>query len=280
MGYLERMSLPFCPFLQHFTSDRSLVFSEGARLGLEPYIRGFGYGEPKILQRDAHLLRRARGVLTKVGSQPFQRVDARRAGIAARDLLQSAKGNPGGAGDRREPPAFIGEAAPDKFEDGFHSEPDSKPVFGFSQGPDSGSRSAYAASMTRKITDRELQDAINALHDTIGANVRAEMERHFEGGDKTKLLGKASGLGKGTVQRVIAGSKGYGREAPTSARVETLMRLAWYFRVPVTTFFVPRDTRSIVLGLASPIDADVSAQNSAAGAKSPHTSLRLRSPTR
>ncbi len=135
--------------------------------------------------------------------------------------------------------------------------------------------------MGRKVTDPDLGGAIDAMHDTIAANVRAQMERRFEmSGNKPKALARAAGLGVGTVQRVLGGSRGYANQAPTSPSIATLMRLAWLFEEPLTGFFVPRDTRSVVLGLANPPSQDASAKNSPSEAQESHNSLRSRSRTR
>lgn len=135
--------------------------------------------------------------------------------------------------------------------------------------------------MGKRTTDPDLGAAIDAMHDTIAANVRARMERRFEqSGNKPKALARAAGLGVGTVQRVLAGSAGYANQAPSSPSIATLMRLAWLFEEPLTSFFVPRDTRSVVLGLASPLSQDASAKNSPNETQESHNSLRFRSRTR
>lgn len=94
-----------------------------------------------------------------------------------------------------------------------------------------------------------VEQAIDQLLDTIAENVRALMDKHVDGKNKPKLLAEKAGIGKGTVQRVLAGSKGYGGQEKSAAAVDTLLRLAWFFEVPLAMLLQPRrDKKSIVLG--------------------------------
>jgi hypothetical protein len=49
------------------------------------------------------------------------------------------------------------------------------------------------------------------------------------------------------VQRVLGGSKGYGKQKKSAAQVDTLMKLAMYFRVSFTSLFRATDRISIAL---------------------------------
>lgn len=101
--------------------------------------------------------------------------------------------------------------------------------------------------MGEKVTDRELERAIDSVLDTVAANLRELMRTHIAADNKPLELAKRTGLGKGTIQRVLGGSAGYGGQEKSAASVDTLMRLAWCFKVPVVSLFVRHDTTSVVL---------------------------------
>lgn len=122
-----------------------------------------------------------------------------------------------------------------------------RPVFGLSQVPDSGLWRRYLVRMPGASKDADIEEAIDALLDTIGANVRAYMEDRIDASNKPLALAKKAGLGKGTVQRVLAGSKGHAGQAKSAAAIDTLVYLAAALDVPFGALFVPRDRKSRLL---------------------------------
>jgi transcriptional regulator with XRE-family HTH domain len=98
----------------------------------------------------------------------------------------------------------------------------------------------------------EIEAAIDAVLDIIAANVRALMEERIDASNKPLALAKKANLGKGTVQRICAGSKGHGGQERSAAAIDTLMYIADALDVPFGALFVPRDRKSRLLaGLES-----------------------------
>jgi transcriptional regulator with XRE-family HTH domain len=111
----------------------------------------------------------------------------------------------------------------------------------------------YRAVVAAGGKNPEIEAAIDTLLDIIGANVRAFMEERIEASNKPFALAKKANLGKGTVQRVCAGSKGHGGQQKSAPGVDTLMYIAAALDVPFGALFVPRDRKSRLLaGLDSP----------------------------
>lgn len=135
--------------------------------------------------------------------------------------------------------------------DGFH-ETYSRPIFGLQQVPDLGLLPSYRIHMAGADKNLEIEAAIDAVLDIIAANVRALMEERIDASNKPLALAKKANLGKGTVQRICAGSKGHGGQERSAAAIDTLMYIADALDVPFGALFVPRDRKSRLLaGLES-----------------------------
>lgn len=113
--------------------------------------------------------------------------------------------------------------------------------------------------MSARIQDIELERALDQLLDVIAANVEHQIREDTRLAPRNRIqaLAEKTGLGKGTIQRLLGGSRGYANQAKQSPRVATLLRLAWWFDVPLISFFSARDRKSRVLGdlLPSPHEA-------------------------
>lgn len=106
--------------------------------------------------------------------------------------------------------------------------------------------------MSPKVRDQVVEDGIDRLLDIVAVNVSALMQELTQ-----QELAKRTGLGKGTIQRVLGGAKGYGGQKKSAAQIDTLFRIAWYFEIPFTQLFSQRDKTNVVLGMSRYSTADV-----------------------
>lgn len=113
--------------------------------------------------------------------------------------------------------------------------------------PDSGLPLSYLEFVAGGGRNREIDEAIDALLDIIGTNVQALMEERIVASNKPLALAKKANLGKGTIQRIIAGSKGHAGQAKSAAGIDTLMYIAAALDVPFGALFIPRDRKSRLL---------------------------------
>lgn len=104
--------------------------------------------------------------------------------------------------------------------------------------------------MATKITGGELERAIDKVLDRIAANVGVLIDGDASLPPKNRVnrLAAKIPLGKTTLRRLLAGSKGLQGEKRSSPQIDTLIRLAWYYKVSYLTLFDPTDTESIVIG--------------------------------
>ena len=120
-----------------------------------------------------------------------------------------------------------------------------RPVYGLCQ-----ARDGPAEPVGSRFMDRTVEEAIDRLLDIVADNVRRLMsaDTRLPGRNRPKELGAAAGGGKGTIQRILRGSaKGADDPAPNAAKIDTLLRLAWYFEIPVWKLLVAQDRMSRVL---------------------------------
>lgn len=101
--------------------------------------------------------------------------------------------------------------------------------------------------MAAGTKDPDVEEAINTILDTIAANVADYMEHRIEASNKPLALAKRAHLGKGTIQRILGGSKGYGGQERSAAAIDTLMYIAAALDIPFGALFVPRDRKSRLL---------------------------------
>lgn len=97
--------------------------------------------------------------------------------------------------------------------------------------------------------EHSVEEAIDRLLDIVADNIRELMnnDRRLLGKNRPNELALAAGVGKGTVQRILRGSaKDEDDPAPNAAKIDTLMRLAWYFEKPIWKLFIPNDRMSRV----------------------------------
>ena len=96
-----------------------------------------------------------------------------------------------------------------------------------------------------KVLDPKLKSAVDELLDIVADNLRAQMGR-----TSVTALARASRVSKGSIQRILGGSKGYAGQAKSAAQIDTLLRLAWHFQIPLQSFFTrqPDDRTAVVLG--------------------------------
>ena len=93
-----------------------------------------------------------------------------------------------------------------------------------------------------KGLDPKLMVAIDKMLDVVAENVRREI------GDRPiSQVVKESGVSKGSVQRILGGSRGYAGQEKSAAQVDTLLRLAWYLRTSFTGLFISHDRTSTLL---------------------------------
>lgn len=97
--------------------------------------------------------------------------------------------------------------------------------------------------------DRRFRRELEELLDDIAANLERLMRssERLTPANRVQSLADQTGLGKGTIQRILGGSRGYGGQDPQSPRVATLMCLAWFFDVSPLTFFYAQDRKSRAL---------------------------------
>lgn len=121
---------------------------------------------------------------------------------------------------------------------------DYKPVFGPAQ-----ARYGPQVCLSFQSMDKTVDEAIERLLDIVAANLLEMMTKdaRLPGNNRPKELSDASGVGKGTIQRILKGSaKKDDDPARNAARIDTLMKLAWYFEQPLLRFFVAKDRMSRV----------------------------------
>lgn len=102
-----------------------------------------------------------------------------------------------------------------------------------------------------KITDSELETITDQVLDRIAENVNAEMRKKIPERDRVKALSKRTGLGRGTIQRVLSGSKGYAGQKRSAARVDTLVAIAYELGVPLVSLFGANRRGAVVLESAA-----------------------------
>lgn len=124
--------------------------------------------------------------------------------------------------------------------------PDYKPELGPAQaGLGLGSRLRYPRM--GKPLEMPLERAVDELLDIVAANLRTAI-----GTTPVTTVAKESGVSKGSIQRILGGSKGYANQTKTAAQIDTLLRLAWHFRVPFQSLFSDTDRAAVVLGKSYP----------------------------
>lgn len=86
-----------------------------------------------------------------------------------------------------------------------------------------------------------VEEAVNRLLDIVADNVRRLMsaDKRLPGKNRPNELHLATGIAKSTIQRILKGSAASEKDdAPNAAKIDTLMRLAFYFRFPVARLLV------------------------------------------
>ncbi len=142
------------------------------------------------------------------------------------------------------------KALEDVIVDGVHGA-DSKPEFGLMQAGFGLHASLAYSCMATKITDKKLEEAINEVLDRIAANTQALIDNDPDLPAKNRInhLARRANIGKGTLRRILGGSGGTKTEAKSAAQIDTLMRLAWHYKIPCVQLLEPHDPKSIVLDM-------------------------------
>ncbi len=95
----------------------------------------------------------------------------------------------------------------------------------------------------------EAEKAIELLLDVVADNIDSLLEKELPKPRSNKDLIKFAasvGTSRTTLQRILRGSKQAKRELPTPASIDTLMRLALHFRVPVWELLKPRGKKAAI----------------------------------
>lgn len=130
--------------------------------------------------------------------------------------------------------------------DGVLHSPDSRPINGLLQLVHGPGDSLAFLGMKQKL-DVDAQEALDTLLDIIRDNVRQLMDEQFA--DKTNrplALGKASGVGKATVQRILKGANRKVDSHPPP-NIKTLVALSWRFRVPLQRLLTDHSRQAVLL---------------------------------
>lgn len=115
------------------------------------------------------------------------------------------------------------------------------------QVPETGRALSYVSPMGKRRRDPEIEAAVDVLLDTVAANVKFYMEDRIQASNLPATLAKRAGLGKGTIQRVLGGSRGYGGQKRSAAALDTLVYIAAALDVPLSAMFSARDRKSRLL---------------------------------
>jgi hypothetical protein len=95
--------------------------------------------------------------------------------------------------------------------------------------------------------DKEAQEALFDLLDIIASNVNRLMNDRFKlYANKPLALGKESGVGKATFQRILKGSNKRDVTFP-SPNLKALIALSWRLDVPLQQLFTDQSKRARVL---------------------------------
>jgi hypothetical protein len=94
----------------------------------------------------------------------------------------------------------------------------------------------------KKALDPDLGDAVDKTLDTVADNLKKLIVNR-----SVLSVAKESGVGRGSLQRILGGSQGYAGQTKSHAQLDTLIRLAWHFRIPISSLFVVKDRASVLL---------------------------------
>ena len=122
-----------------------------------------------------------------------------------------------------------------------------RPIFGLRQVPETGLSIGYRFAMGRRRRDPEIESAVDVLLDTVAANVKYYMDERVDSPNRVAALAKRAGLGKGTIQRVLGGSKGYAGQKRSAAALDTIVYIAAALELPLAALFASRDRKSRLL---------------------------------
>lgn len=102
--------------------------------------------------------------------------------------------------------------------------------------------------------DPDAQEALDHLLDIIRDNVQQLMDKQFADEKNRPLaLGKASGVGKATVQRILKGAnKRVANHPPPN--IKTLVALSWRFQVPLQRLLTDYSKKAVLL---QPVENEV-----------------------
>jgi hypothetical protein len=106
----------------------------------------------------------------------------------------------------------------------------------------------------KRPLDPGAQEVLDALLDIIAANVQGLMDEQFDGkSNKPLALGKESGVGKATVQRILKGANKTAAKHPPP-NIKTLIALSWRFNVSLQWLLTDQSKRARLL---RPLDNEV-----------------------
>lgn len=177
----------------------------------------------------------------KICRQLFEVVDPRCNTHPRGNLLQRPVGNAGVLGDCRPLPFARIQLVDNEVMNGWHGT-EYKPELGPVQAG-LGLRPRLRYLRMGKPLDTSLEKAVDGLLDIVASNLKAAI-----GATPVTTVARESGVSKGSIQRILGGSKGYANQAKTAAQIDTLLRLAWHFRVPFQSLFADTDRTAVVLG--------------------------------
>ena len=200
----------------------------------------YGVGKHELDRAKLRTRKTLRRVRTKISRESFEVIDARRRADSGGNFLQCSVWHASSAGNRRPPALARLKLADNVVMNGTHSG-EYRPELGPLQAG-LGPRRRLRYGGMKKALDSSLESAIDTLLDVVAANVE-----RLKGSTTVAKLARDSGVSKGSIQRILGGSKGYAGQKKSAAQVDTLMRLAWHFNVPFISLFHSRDRRAVVL---------------------------------